>query len=92
LQMRETQSPSLPLEFLPAPPTPPQASPGGEMRIHEVTAGERLDEIVQRYYGDDGHPALWRFLAAYNGIDDPLHIPPGSLLHIPPPSLMGRTS
>jgi len=31
-------------------------------------------------YGD---PCYWRLLAAYNNINDPLHIPPGQLLRIP---------
>jgi hypothetical protein len=45
--------------------------------------GERLDQLAARYYGD---PAVWRLLAAYNNIDDPLHVPAGQLLRIPPAS------
>jgi hypothetical protein len=45
------------------------------------TSGERLDEIASRYYGN---PALWKLLAELNDIDDPLHVPPGTLLRIPP--------
>ncbi len=44
---------------------------------------ERLDELAYRYYGN---PAYWRALAAFNGIDDPLHLAAGSLLRILPPS------
>jgi hypothetical protein len=63
-----------------------------EVRMHEMTggtsgepgddrgAGERLDEIAQRTYGD---PSYWRLLAASNNIDDPLHLPPGQLVRIP---------
>lgn len=76
---------------------------GGEIRMHEMKGGtsplgdtgvtegngggtgERLDEIAQRVYGD---PSYWRLLAAFNNIDDPLHIPPGQLLQIP--SLPGQ--
>jgi hypothetical protein len=60
--------------------------------VHEITggtsgapgddrgAGERLDEIAQRTFGD---PSYWRLVAALNDIDDPLHIPPGQLLQVP---------
>jgi hypothetical protein len=44
-------------------------------------AGERLDEIAQRYYGD---PSVWRQIAEANDIDDPLRIPSGIALRIPP--------
>lgn len=53
----------------------------GENRVHQTVAGERLDEIAQRYYGN---PSLWRLLAAANGLTDPLHVPPGTVLRIPP--------
>ena len=43
--------------------------------------GERLDQIASRYYGD---PSLWRLLAAFNDIEDPLHMAAGLLLRIPP--------
>ena len=48
-----------------------------------LVAGERLDEIAHRYYGSGGHPSLWRWLAAYNNISDPLNIPAGFALQIP---------
>jgi Contractile injection system tube protein len=48
---------------------------------------ERLDDLAARYYGD---PALWRLLAAYNDIDDPLRMPAGQLLRIPPAALVRR--
>jgi hypothetical protein len=62
------------------------------VNVHEITggtsgapdddrgAGERLDEIAQRTFGD---PSYWRLVAAVNDIDDPLHIPPGQLLQVP---------
>jgi hypothetical protein len=60
-------------------------------RIHEVLgggdvpaaggAGERLDEIAYRHFRD---PRLWRAIAAFNDIEDPLHIAPGRILGIPP--------
>ena len=35
------------------------------------------------YYGE---PGLWRVIAVYNGIADPLQIPPPRILRIPPAS------
>jgi hypothetical protein len=58
--------------------------------VHEILGGgsstegnttERLDEIAYRYYGS---PWLWRLLAAFNGINDPLRLPTGLLLQVPP--------
>jgi hypothetical protein len=49
-------------------------------------SGERLDEIAFRYYGD---PALWRLLAMFNAVSDPLRLLPGFLLRIPPLSALG---
>lgn len=54
----------------------------------EVTGGEgeqgegvRLDLIAYQIYGDSSY---WRWIAAYNGIEDPLSVPSGSVLRIPP--------
>jgi hypothetical protein len=72
--------------------------PADQLRIHEMIggstgeegglpgAGERLDDLAQRTYGD---PSMWRLLAAFNGLDDPLHISPGQLLRVPPISSSG---
>ena len=49
-------------------------------RVHRVQAGETLDRIAARYYGD---ATAWRTLAAANGIADPLGLHPGALLSIP---------
>ena len=62
--------------------------PEDQLTFHEVTGGEdepaeRLDEIATRYYGD---PALWRVIAVYNSIADPLQVPPPRILRIPPAS------
>ena len=53
----------------------------GNGDAEESAGGERLDEIASRYYGN---AALWRILAEFNDVADPLHIPPGTLLRIPP--------
>ena len=60
----------------------------GETQVHQYVAGERLDQLVQQQYGFYGHPALWRWLAAYNGVADPLHIAPGTVLRFPPLSVL----
>jgi hypothetical protein len=50
------------------------------MRFHEVLAGERLDEIASRFYGDAGY---WRVLADFNDLIDPALLPAGLVLVIP---------
>jgi Contractile injection system tube protein len=82
------QQPPQPQELL----SMPTAVAAENVRTYEMTggtsgapeddrgAGERLDEIAQRTYGD---PSYWRLLAAFNDINDPLHMPPGQLLRIP---------
>jgi len=52
-----------------------------------LAAGERLDQLAYRYYGN---AAFWRLLAAFNEIDDPMHLGAGRLLRIPPASAMGE--
>ena len=47
------------------------------------SSSERLDEIANSYYGN---PALWRLIAVFNGIDDPLADHSGRLLQVPPAS------
>ncbi len=71
--------------------------PGITPEIHEITGGsealngtdeaaaplvddERLDQIVYRYYGD---ASLWRLIAIFNRILDPLHIAAGQLIELP---------
>lgn len=55
---------------------------GVEPRVetYEVVSGERPDQIAQACYQD---PSLSRALMAYNQIDDPLHIPAGTILDLP---------
>jgi hypothetical protein len=68
-------------------PAPPVVTADTEVRVHQVSAGERLDQIAHRYYGS---AVLWRWLALVNGLTDPLQITPGSLLQIPPISFLER--
>jgi hypothetical protein len=49
-------------------------------RVHTMIAGDTLALVAHREYGD---PALWRPLAAYNGVDDPMRIPDGTSLMLP---------
>ena len=49
-------------------------------RSHLMDEGDSLASVAYREYGD---PNLWRGLAAFNGIDDPLRIQPGSRVLIP---------
>ncbi|MGB3764869.1 MAG: peptidase M23 [Ornithinimicrobium sp.] len=51
-------------------------------RAHQVIDGDTLAAIAYTEYGD---PARWRDVAAYNGIDDPLRVPPGTTLLLPAP-------
>lgn len=55
--------------------------------------GERLDVLASRFYSearlsyaeqDMQAAALWRLIAAFNNIADPLHIAAGTVLRIPP--------
>ena len=61
---------------------------GQEVAIYQCAAGERLDQIAGRHYGYRGHPGLWRLLASYNGISDPMHLPAGLALRLPSLSML----
>jgi nucleoid-associated protein YgaU len=52
-------------------------------RSRTVTVGDTLHSIAYQEYKD---PTMWRGLAAFNGIDDPLRVAVGSTVLIPPPS------
>jgi nucleoid-associated protein YgaU len=57
-------------------------------RHHTVVAGDSLASLAYREYGD---PEMWRALAEYNGIDDPLRLRPATDLLLPAPEdLPGR--
>ena len=64
----------------------PRQQAGSSATETSVGFGERLEHVAYRYYRD---PALWRVLAAANGLDDPLHLPSGLNLRVP--SLLGGT-
>lgn len=54
---------------------------GASLESHEVRGDERPDQIASACYRD---PTLVRALMTHNNIDDPLHIPAGTVLDIPP--------
>lgn len=71
---------------------PPESVSEDRVRVHVVSEGERLDVIAARYYPEQSAAdvsALWRMLASFNNLQDPLHLPVGFLLRIPPLSVLG---
>jgi hypothetical protein len=70
------------LEEVPIPPKKQNPTSGTILgrRTHVLVAGDSLASIAWREYED---PALWRGLAAFNGIDDPLRVRPGATLLLP---------
>jgi hypothetical protein len=84
------ESPRPPVEL-----SPDASVPEDEVRVESILGGrtpehssERLDGLAQKYYGD---PGLWRLLAEFNHLDDPMKPPREGLLRIPPPSA-GRST
>jgi hypothetical protein len=63
-------------------------TPNAEVKLHQYVAGQRLDQLVRENYGFYGHPSLWRLIAAYNGISDPLNIDIGKIIQFPPISVL----
>ena len=56
-------------------------------RVHLLHAGETLDRLAARYYGD---PGQWQLIAEANRILDPLDLPVGRSLVIPEQRVRGR--
>ncbi|MFT3833022.1 MAG: peptidase M23 [Micropruina sp.] len=57
-------------------------------RVHRTVAGDTLASVAFAEYGD---PAAWRPLAAFNGIDDPLRVPSGTVLLLPAPEELAQS-
>ena len=79
---------SVTVQLQQAEPEPGQATPSGQNpttrtvvanRSHTVSYGDSLASIAFKHYGD---PTRWREIATANGIDDPLHLRPGTALVI----------
>jgi nucleoid-associated protein YgaU len=70
------------LEEVPEDPPKQNPSSGSQesRRGHLVGAGDSLHSVAWREYGD---ASLWRGIAAFNGIDDPLRVAPGTRLLVP---------
>jgi nucleoid-associated protein YgaU len=70
------------LEEVPKDPegTNPTSGAIAGRRTYVLGAGDSLHSIAYAEYGD---PALWRALALFNGIDDPLRMVPGTRLLLP---------
>ncbi len=73
---------SVSLEEMPAEPekTNPTSGALTVRRVHTVIEGDSLASVAYREYGD---PAMWRPLADYNGIDDPMVLVSGQSLMVP---------
>ncbi|MGP4004434.1 CIS tube protein [Streptomyces sp. 8N706] len=56
-------------------------------RVHRVVAGDSLQSLAWREYGD---ATAWRAIAEANGIDDPTVLPPGVELLLPAAEEAGR--
>jgi nucleoid-associated protein YgaU len=72
------------LEEVPDEPKKPNPTSGSlaSRRTRVLRAGDSLQSIAYDEYGD---PNLWRALAVFNGIDDPLRMAPGARLLVPSP-------
>jgi hypothetical protein len=71
------------LEEIDVTPDPKQNPTSGSFShdsVHTMVAGDSIALLAYQEYGD---PQLWRPLAAYNGIDDPMRIPDGAKLRLP---------
>jgi nucleoid-associated protein YgaU len=75
---------SVSLEEMPGEPFRQNPTSGSHevRRVHRTVAGDSLASVAYTEYGD---PTAWRQLAAFNGIDDPLRIPAGTVLLLPAP-------
>jgi nucleoid-associated protein YgaU len=70
------------LEEIPVDAAKQNPTSGGRhgYRSHVLRQGDSLSSIAYDEYGD---PSLWRALAVFNGLDDPLRVPIGISLLIP---------
>lgn len=57
-------------------------------RAHTMIAGDTLALVAYREYGD---PNLWRALADYNKVDDPMRVMDGTAIMLPPAEILTVT-
>jgi hypothetical protein len=79
------------LEEVPNPRARQNPTSGGRsgLRTHVLIEGETLHSIAWTEYG---RAANWRAIAAFNNIDDPMRIAPGTRLLLPPARDAARIS
>ncbi|MGV9712395.1 CIS tube protein [Gordonia sp. NPDC003424] len=58
----------------------PTSRAASARRMHVLLAGESLATLAHREYGN---PVHWRAIAQFNGIDDPMRIPAGTVIRLP---------
>jgi len=77
---------SVSMEEMPGDPTTQKQNPtsGGltVSRVHTLVQGDSLASVA---YGEYDDPEMWRLLAEYNGIDDPMRLACGTVLLLPAP-------
>jgi nucleoid-associated protein YgaU len=80
---------SVSMEEMPdgAPKQNPTSGAIAVRRVATTVAGDSLASLAYREYGD---ATMWRELATYNGIDDPLRVPTGTSVLLPPPEDLAR--
>jgi len=79
---------SVSLEEMPSEPWRQNPTSGSDAvrRSHRLRDGDTLASVAYAEYGD---PGVWRSLAAFNGVDDPLRCPSGGLVLLPTPEELG---
>lgn len=73
------------LSLTPPKQNPTSGTPNADT-VHTMVAGDSLALVAYQEYGD---PLLWRALADYNGIDDPMRIANGTRVLLPRLDLLG---
>jgi nucleoid-associated protein YgaU len=68
------------IDVTPAPKQNPTSGCRSADRVHTMVTGDSLALVAYREYGN---PELWRPLAAYNDIDDPMRISDGTRVSLP---------
>jgi hypothetical protein len=71
------------LQQVPDDPKPTNPSSGGVAGRRSALLGD-CDSLATVAYAEYGNPALWRAIAATNGIEDPARVPAGTRLLVPP--------
>ncbi|GAB2603142.1 CIS tube protein [Kribbella endophytica] len=73
---------SVAMEEMPNEPWRQNPTSGGQSvrRSHRMIDGDSLASLAYTEYGD---PGMWRTIARYNGIDDPMRLPSGSVVVFP---------